>query len=130
MTTKELSQLYYLDREIEKQERQLLELETEAFNAVARMSDMPRGGGVSDKVGNLAIQIAEARALINLNLQKRWYERNRLTRYIDSVDDSLMRQILKHRFIDGMKWWDVAYAVGGNHTAESVRQMCHRFLRE
>lgn len=130
MTTKDLSQLYYLDQEIKKQEEQLEKLEAEAFNAVAKVSGMPRASDVSDKVGNMAVEIAEARTLIHLNLQKRWYERNRLLRYINTVEDSLMRQILTHRFIDGMKWWEVADAVGGNHTSGSVRLMCHRFLKQ
>ena len=130
MTKKQLSQLYWLDREIQNQEERLAALELEARNIVSKLSDMPKKQGVSDKIGTLAGEIADLKALINLNIQKRWYERNQIIRYIMAVDDSLMRQILIARFVDGKNWLQVAESVGGHNTADSVKKACYRFLKK
>lgn len=129
LTIKELSQLYWLDREIDQYKEKLAELEAEAQNIVPQATGVPRGNSVSDRVGNIAIEIADLKTLIDNNIQKRWCEKNKLMRYIMTVDDSLMRQILTARFVDGKRWWEVADIVGGNNTSASVRMACHRFLK-
>lgn len=49
--------------------------------------------------------------------------------YIESVEDSLIRLSLTIRYIEGQSWNDVAEAVGGSNTEDSVRMLCSRFLR-
>jgi len=56
-------------------------------------------------------------------------ERNRLERYIASIDDSLLRQIFTYRFVNGLAWEQVAACVGGGNSAGSVKMACHRYLR-
>ena len=51
MTLKELSQLYYLNREIEMDKKRLLELEARAVSCSSDLSGMPRSSGVGDRVG-------------------------------------------------------------------------------
>ncbi|NLZ53111.1 MAG: RNA polymerase subunit sigma-24 [Thermoanaerobacteraceae bacterium] len=48
--------------------------------------------------------------------------------YIGSIEDSLMRQILTLRYINGLTWEQVAASIGGNNTADSVRKAAERFL--
>ena len=55
---------------------------------------------------------------------------DKLSRYIATVDDSLMRQILTLRFVEGMSWRKVARSIGGGNTEDSVKQACSRFLRK
>lgn len=57
-------------------------------------------------------------------------EYNRLNRYIATVDDSLMREILTLRFVEGLSWEDVAYNIGGKNTPDSVRKACNRFIQK
>ncbi len=127
MTKKELSQLYYLNREIEQQKRRLQELEAVATGCTTQITGMPHGSMVGDKVSKYAAEIADLKGLIELNIQKCWYELNRLNRYIASVDDPLMRQILSYRFVNGLAWEQVAENIGTNENA--VKQACSRFLR-
>lgn len=128
MTKKELSQLYYLNREIEQQKERLKELEAAATNATARITGMPFGTNVSDKIGNFAAEIADLKALIELNIQKCWYELNKLNRYINSIDDSLMRQLLTYRYINGLTWQQIAYNIG-DHDEQYPRRLHNRFLK-
>ena len=128
MTKKELSQLYYLNKEIEQQKRKLTELEAAAAKTSQCITGMPGAGNISDKVGTYAAEIADLKALISLNIQKCWYEKSRLERYIQGISDSLTRQIFRHRFVEGMKWEEVADSLVGV-TSESAKKQCYRYIK-
>jgi hypothetical protein len=128
MTKKELSQLYYLNREIEQDKRKLAELESAVTSGVAKITGLPHVTGISDKVGDYAVEIAELREIIRLNLRRSILEYNRLNRYISDIQDSEVRQILTHRYVDGMRWQQVASHMGGMYTADAVKKICYRFL--
>jgi archaellum component FlaC len=49
--------------------------------------------------------------------------------YIDNIDDSLIRQIITLRYVNGLAWEQVAASIGGNNTADSVRKIAERFLK-
>ena len=66
MTLKELSQLYYLNREIEMDKRRLQELEVKALPGSQVLTGMPHTPGVKDKVGEYAAEIADLRGIIDL----------------------------------------------------------------
>ena len=130
MTLKELSQLYYLNREIEMDQRRLRELEAKALPGAQVITGMPHGTGVVDKVGEIAAEIADLRGIIEAKHQQCLYERSRLERYIADIDDSLLRQIFTYRFVNGLPWLQVAACIGGNNTADSVRVACNRYIEK
>lgn len=129
MTLKELSQLYYLNREIEMDKKRLQELEAEAVSTSPNLTGMPRSPGVSDKVGRYAAEIADLKGIIEAKIQQCIYERNRLERYIMGIDDALLRQIFTYRFINGLPWRQVADSIGGGNTEDGVRMMCNRYIK-
>ncbi|MFV3012980.1 RNA polymerase subunit sigma-24 [Clostridium botulinum] len=49
--------------------------------------------------------------------------------FIEGIEDSLTRQIISLRYINGLTWEDVAANVGGGTTTESVRKVAERFLK-
>lgn len=112
MTKKELSQLYWLNREIEEEKRKLAELEAAASGCTAQITGLPHVGGAHDKIGDLAILIAEQRDLIDLKVRQSVVEYNRLNRYIASVEDAQMRMILSLRYVQGYSWQKVALHMG------------------
>ena len=130
MTLKELSQLYYLNREIEMELRRLRELEARALPGAQVITGMPHGSGVADIVGRYAAEIADLRGIIEAKHQQCLYERSRLERYIADIDDSLLRQIFTYRFVNGLPWLQVAACIGGNNTADSVRVACNRYIEK
>ena len=87
MTKKELSQLYWLNREIEEQQRRLDELESLATSCTSRITGMPRSKGLVDKLAIYTAEIADLKGLIDLNIKKCFYELNWLNRYINSIED-------------------------------------------
>lgn len=128
MTTKELSQLYHLNREIERDQKRLQELEAAASSCAVNITGMPHTPGVSDKVGRYAAEIADLRGIIDANIQRCFYELNRLNRYISSIEDSHIRQIFQLRYVNGLSWQDVAYCVG--RSEDAVKKANYRYLKK
>lgn len=130
MTRKELSQLYYLNREIELDKKRLEELTEAATGVNCRITGMPFSKGIGDKVGNYASEIADLKNMIELNIQRCWSQLIKLNEYIQKIDDSLIRQILILRYIKGLTWCQVAQRIGGNNTENNVEKIHSRFLKK
>lgn len=129
MTKKELSQLVWLKKEIAKDKERLRELEGRAMSTGAQLTGMPGSGNTGDAVGRYAAEIADLCRVIDSKVRRCWAELERLTRYIGAVEDSLMRQILTARYIEGKTWNQVADSIGGGNTEGSVKMALNRFLR-
>ena len=130
MTVKELSQLYYLNREIEADQQRLDELEMLVSSPKSPNYDgMPHAPGYTDSLSRMVAEIVDLKALIAAKQIQCIHERNRLERYISSIPDSLTRQIFALRFINGLNWYQTAMHVGGGNTEDSVRQRVYRYLK-
>lgn len=129
MTVKELSQLYYLNREIEMDKRRLEELEAKLQPGGQSLSGMPRGNGAADKLGIYVAEIADLRDIIEEKHRRCLLERRRLERFIAGINDSLVRQVFTYRFVDGLPWEQVAEHIGGGNTAGGVKKICYRFIK-
>lgn len=158
MTVKELSKLYRLNREVELNMRQLEKLEAERDEDTRLLqelrltmgdvsspvlSDMPKAHTVGSPVENAVMRIAQLesniqrkrdavldmRVLISTRQTLCLLERKRLEEYINTVDDSLLRQIFTLRFVNGLPWDQVAFSIGGGNKSETVRMACYRYLK-
>lgn len=129
MTKKELSQLYWLNREIQEEKRKLAELESAAIGCTAKITGLPHVTGTHDRIGDMAILIAEQRDLIDLKVRQSVIEYNRLNRYIAGIDDARMRMILSLRYVNGLSWQQVAFAMGESDE-QYPRRKHNNFLRE
>lgn len=131
MTLKDLSQLYYLNREIEMDQRRLEELRAKAGSPGSpRFDGTPHSKSTVSKVERYAEEIADLEAIIAAKQEQCIHERNRLERYINNIDDSRLRMIFKLRFVNGLQWPQVAAHIGGNNTVKSVSKACYRYLDE
>lgn len=129
MTKKELSQLYWLNREIEAYQKRLEELEALASSPKPLNYDgMPHMSGYGDALARCVAEIVDLKAIIAAKQLQCIHERNRLERYIADIPDSLTRQIFALRFINGLTWYQVAMHIGGSNTEDSVRKACDRYL--
>lgn len=128
MTRRELSQVYYLRREIASDRERLMKLEA-AATAVSPSGSSGGSGNITDRTA-IASAIADMKTLIREKVHREEKELLRLMNFISGIEDSLTRQILTARFVDNLSWTAVAMKVGGGNTAVTVRQRCNRFLRE
>ena len=125
----DLRQLYYLKREIKEQQRRIEELETLATKCTSRITGMPHGLGISDKVGKYASEISDLKNLLDLNIKKCFFELNKLDRYIQSVNDSETRMILTLRYMNGMSWKKISQNMGCYGDGSTERKKHNRFLK-
>lgn len=130
MDKEELNQIYYLSKEIEMWRKALNRLQSMSLIPSQEITGMPFGSGISDKVGNLAVSEVDIQNKIEELQNKAIEQQSKLIGYIQTIDDSLMRQIMYHRHVLCMKWNEVAMVVGGGNTPDGIRMMHNRFLEE
>lgn len=131
MTLKELSQLYYLDREIELDRERLAELRADLLCPRSPDYDgMPRNPNPENALERCVAEIVDLEDVIRAKIEQRIYERARLERYISDIPDSLTRQIFTLRFVEGLTWEQVAAKAGGNNTAKNCSNICYRYIRQ
>ncbi len=51
----------------------------------------------------------------------------KINKFVETIDDSLLRQVITLRHVQGLTWDQVAEKIGGN-TADSCRKMHDRYL--
>lgn len=129
MTLKELSQLYHLKGEIRDIKSRISELKELSTDTSAKITGMPHSGRKKDKIGSIVAEIEYYKSILNKRLKEYTTELIRLNNYISACPDSLTRQILEYRFIDGMSWNQVASQIGG--TSEyAVKHIAYRYIRK
>lgn len=131
MTVKELSQLYWLDKEIVMDEKRLEQLEQQAASVSSPKYDgMPHSHDAGSMTEKLVAEIIDLQAIIAAKQIQCIHEKQRLERYIEQIDDAYTRQIFELRFVERMSWADVAYTVGGESCSEgSVKKICYRYIK-
>lgn len=129
MTLKELSQLYYLNREIEDLKNKISELEAKATDTSVKITGMPHGAGAGDKIGRAVAELDYYKAKLTNRLEQCRIELVRLNDYISACPDSLTRQILTYRFVNGLSWNRVAASVGMSATEYAVKHIAYRYIK-
>lgn len=131
MTLHDLSQLYWLKRDIALAQERLQELEHRARSvSAAGMGGMPHGNDTNRRTERNAVAIASLRETIENKQVLCLQEQQRIEEYIAGIDNSMIREVYRLRFIDGLPWAHVAAKLRGGNTAESVRKMCYRYLEK
>lgn len=127
MTLKELSQLYWLRREIEQYREQLRGI---ALPGAAVSDGMPKSQSAESRTERAASESERLEGLIASGLAKCEAEHLKLEEYIASIPDSLTRQIFRLRFVYGLSWRRLAFRIGGGNTEDSVKKTVYRYLRK
>ena len=70
--------------------------------------------------------------------KKRWSETeekldkqiSEIEEYLNSIDDSQMRRMIKYKYIEELSWQQVAERMGGGNTADGCRMAVDRYLKK
>lgn len=130
MNKQELKQIYYLNRELKMWQDELKNLQDRIEQGAKQPDGMPHGSSVGDPVGNIATELANCKMMISCKEFEIQIQRNRFVKYIDSLEDSLIRQIIFYRCVSCMGWAQVAASIGGRTTAASARMAFNRHFEK
>lgn len=130
MTKKELSQYYWLTKEIEDFERRLACLQEKIMSPHSQiLTGMPKGGAEKDRIGAYIAEIESLKSLIAAKHRECICKRERIEKFIYSIDDPMIRMIFTLRCIDGDSWREVAARMGYKMSEENARQIFYRYLK-
>lgn len=128
LTRSELSQYYWVGKEIKQLENQLIKLEGKEYKPI-NLTGMPRGSDISDLVGKLATDRAELYEMLSLKVRELMIARKRVERFINSVEQSEIRMILRYRHIDCLTWQRIAFKMGW-HDEQIPRKKYNKYFEE
>lgn len=128
MTLQELSHHFKLRERLERDTELLQALQAAACPGAQVLTGMPHASGVRDKVGDLAVEIADMKERIRYLENEIEVEEQEVTRFIAAIPDEQLRVIFRLRFLRGLTWGEVAAVVGGRNTEEAVKSSAYRYL--
>ncbi len=128
MTKNELKQVQYLNSEINMWKEELERCSYDSILQSPSLVGSGKNGNISDKTASLAVKIAEIKNIIEAKLIELQLQRERIILYINSIDDSLIRQILFLRYISGFSWCRIATETGNFNSPDNLRIMHNNFL--
>lgn len=128
MSLQELNEHFELRDRLAKAKDILASLHDAIYPKSPAMTGMPHGSGVSDRVGNLAAEIADMSASIKALETEIEQSETKILEFISGIDDDQTRLIFRLRFIRGLTWKEVASIIGGHNTEVGVKTACYRYL--
>lgn len=133
VTIKDLSTVYVLQKEIEWYDRKIDDLRAQRTAISAPAFDKEPNGkndspGRENKIEALTAEIIDLEELLRLHRQQRAIEYNRIERFIASVDDPAVRQVMRLRFEELLTWRDVAAKMGPCYTEDQLKKMLYRYV--
>ena len=129
MSLKELSRYYRLHMRLERNQEILRSLENAAHPGAQSLTGMPHAVGVTDKVGDLAVEIADLKNRIRALQAELDREETKLNRFISTIENDQTRTIFRLRFLRCLTWGEVAAVIGGRNTEKGVKNICYRYLK-
>lgn len=128
MTLQELSHHFKLRERLERDMDLLKSLEAAACPGAQVLTGMPHAPGVRDKVGDLAVEIADLKERIRYLENEIAVAEQEVARFITAIPDEQLRVIFRLRFLRGLTWGEVAAVVGGRNTEDGVKTSAYRYL--
>ena len=113
MNKNELNEYIEIKREIQKMEDKI-EYIKEKKTSIKSMviTDMPRdGNGENDKIGELLAKIEELLSIYNKKQISLIEQQIKIEEAINKLDNSVDRNIMRLRYLEGMKWEKICVKV-------------------
>lgn len=130
MDLERLNQHIDLIRRLKQAEALLSNLRAQAEPGAQVLTGMPHAPGISDKVGNLAVELADASREVDRLAAAVVDDERDIVEYIDAISDIQTRMAFRLHFIRTLTWAQIAGIFGGYVTENTVRQLCYRQLRK
>lgn len=130
MTKKYLDELYELREQLREGEEMLDCLRERALPGATIITGMPHSGGISDRVGESAIAIAEAEKDLE-ELKDEIKKREESVRaWINTVQGIKPRTALRLRYLEGRPWKEIAHGISKYCGVNAAKAMCYKAMAE
>lgn len=116
MSEKELSQFYWLKQEIKKLEDQITEF-GDGVGAI-KFDDSIKSTNPSMSIQEKKIQLLGKLTDARITALEKYIE---IESYIEKVEDSEIRQIMRHRFLDLMDWYEIGLEMHCDRTTAAKK---------
>ena len=134
MTRQKLTQITHLKREIELLEDQILNLEAGIVTDKVRgsLSHHPWTETSFKITGFDREELSQKMERLKRKMQRRVDDllelRTEIIEFVEGIDDSLLRQVIILRHVNGLSWEQVAAEVGGGNTGNTLQKMHDRYF--
>lgn len=128
MTLDELNDHLYLVQQLNTA-REMLQSMQDSILRASSYDGMPHAPGAEDKVGALAVKLAELEEVVHSYERQKAVSEKTVKAFIDSITDNRTNLIFFLRFVCGYDWQGVADVIGGRNTVDAVKSQCYRYLQ-
>lgn len=115
LTFEEVSQIYYINKEIKAIKLDLAQLEERrVFRKAITYSDMPKGYAkdFTEDIDDYLIKKQELVDMLNYSLKKLQQERIKIEQFLTTINDAEIRLIIRLRCINNMSWREIGDEIG------------------
>lgn len=130
MTLQDLNHHFDLRTRLSREQEILTSFYAKATPGAQVLTGMPHATGTADKVGDLAVEIADLSAHIETLRDQLARDEKVIAGFIDGIADAQTRIIFRLRFLRGLSWKTVADYIGGRNTEQGVKMICYRYLEK
>lgn len=128
MTVQELSRYLTLRKQIDEDKEIYENMCQKMGPASPSLSGMPHVSGVRDKVGDLAVELADMEDRIQYLEAQAQTERLKVEAYCRSIMDARLYLIFRLRFVRCLTWAEIAGKLGKCYTENGVSRMVYNYL--
>lgn len=128
MTLQELSKYYDIQMTLGKDREALEGLRRRITPASPQLTGMPHTPGVRDKVGDLAVELADMDERIRWLEERAAEEKPKVEAYCKSIMGARMYLVFRLRFVRCYSWAEVAGVLGKGYTEDGVSRMAYNYL--
>ena len=125
MDLQELNENIRLHERLDRAYEMLESMREKADLQAPKMDGMPHGTDVSDKVGNIAIAIADLESRIDALEDMIAENDEKIRAFANTLEDERLQMAVQHRFISGFTWGVTAELMGPRYTENGVKQMVY-----
>ena len=124
MTEKELSKYYNLKREVQDLEERIAEFGSGVKSAQFKEVEVSRSRSTKS-IQETKVELVSLLTEKRLSALEQYLE---IERYIEEVDDAEIRNIMRYRYLDLIKWEDIADRMFQDRT--TIAKKVRRYIKE
>ena len=129
MNISTLKQYYLLEGEIRNEEEKIAKIEAKLCASPGfDKNSVPKNPTPRNRVEETYIELIARKEELQRKVAEYKEMKASIERFIDNIDDLLIRRIAEERFVKDKRFREIADELGGRNTAESVRKMLYRYI--